>query len=173
MTNCNFRAQPLSRKDIRVYAKKLRKILHMSDAVCFDIVRVAEVFFPLMFGEKYSFEILPKEEMGHNHGLTNPETGKIMIREDIYDGACKGEGRDRLTIAHELGHFLLHNGITLGLARVDENEKVPTYCDPEWQATAFAGELLMDSDIIQNMSVPEVSRRCGVSMDAARYQKGH
>lgn len=173
MTEYNYRAQPLARKDIRAYAKKLRKLLRMSDVVYFDIVRVAEVFFPMMFGDKYSFEILPREEMGHNHGLTNPETGKIMIREDIYDGACKGEGRDRLTIAHELGHFLLHNGITLGLARVGENEKVPTYCNPEWQATAFAGELLMDADLIRDMSVSEVAIRCGVSMDAASYQKRH
>lgn len=173
MTGCNYRAQPLGRKDIRAYAKRIRRILHKTNEEYFDIIRVAEIFFPAIFGDRYSFEILSREEMGNNHGLTNPETGRVMIREDIYEGACRGEGRDRLTIAHELGHFLLHNGITLGLARVVENEKVPTYCNPEWQATAFAGELLMDSDIIRDMTVPEISKKCGVSIDAASFQKRH
>ena len=110
--------------------------------------------------------------MGNNHGLTNPDTGKVMIREDVYDRACRGKGRDRMTIAHELGHFLMHDGIVLGLARANEREKVPPYQDPEWQATAFAAEFLMDSDIIKNMSPDEIEKECGVSYEAACYQRG-
>ena len=32
----------------------------------------------------------------------------IKIREDVYERAIKGYGRDRFTLAHELGHFLMH-----------------------------------------------------------------
>ena len=109
--------------------------------------------------------------MGNNHGLTDPRTGKIFIREDVYEGACHGIGRDRMTLAHELGHFLLHDGIALGLARVGNDEHVPTYCDPEWQASAFAAEFLMDHDIIRLMTPEEVAEKCGVSLQAARFQK--
>jgi len=172
MSEVHYKSQPLSRSDIRHYAKKLRKNLLLEDAEYIDVIRLAEYIFPVLF-KKYgfSFEVMPQEIMGNNHGLTNPQSGQIFIREDVYDGACCGGGRDRLTIAHELGHFLLHDGVTLGLARTIGHEPIPTYCDPEWQATAFAGEFLMDHDIIAHMTVDEIVDRCKVSFDAARYQK--
>lgn len=77
-----------------------------------------------------------------------------------------------MTLAHELGHFLLHDGITLGLARVGGAEQIPIYCDPEWQASAFAGEFLVDHDLIRSMTPEEVADKCGVSLQAARIQKG-
>lgn len=154
-------------------AKEMRNRLGLKDRKHVDIVWLAEVIFPRFFSQyNYSFEVLPVEEMGTNHGLTNPDTGKVMIREDVYDRACQGKGRDRLTIAHELGHFLMHDGMTFGLARASKDEDIPPYCDPEWQATAFAAEFLMDSDIIRNMSPEEIAKECGVSLEAARYQKG-
>lgn len=171
MSIVKFRAQPLSRRAIRKYAKKLRSSLGLEHQKYIDIVYLAEVVFPAIFARyHYGFEVMSVNEMGANHGLTNPDTGKVMIREDIYNRACQGKGRDRLTIAHELGHFLLHDGVTIGLARAGENEKIPTYCDPEWQATVFAAEFLMDSDLIRNMSPEQISRECGVSFSAARFQ---
>lgn len=172
MSEERYRANPVSRMDIRNYAKALRKGLHLEAAEYVDIVRLMEYVFPEAFKRyNFSFEVLTKEELGRNHGLTDPRSGKIFIREDVYEGACRGNGRDRLTIAHELGHFLLHDGITLGLARVGVDESIPTYCDPEWQASAFAGEFLMDHDIIKSMSPEEVANRCGVSYQAACFQK--
>lgn len=172
MSEGHYKAQPLSRVDIRHYAKKLRSNLQLEKVEFIDVIRLAEYVFPVIF-KKYgfSFEIMPQEVMGSNHGLTNPQLGQVFIREDVYDGACTGVGRDRLTITHELGHFLLHDGVTLGLARTMDDESIPTYCDPEWQATAFAAEFLMDHDVISHLTVDEIVDRCGVSFDAARYQK--
>lgn len=173
MTDARYRANPVSRQDIRNYSKALRCNLHLEDTEYIDIIRLMEYVFPEAFKKyNFSFDILSKEELGKNHGLTNPKSGKIFIREDIYKGACHGVGRDRLTVAHELGHFLFHDGITLGLARARSDEHIPAYCDPEWQATAFAGEFLMDHDVIKNMTPEEVMRRCGVSYQAAIIQKG-
>ena len=105
------------------------------------------------------------------HGLTNPATKTIKIREDVYDRACEGHGRDRFTLAHELGHYLLHDDVTVGLARSGDGASVVTYCDPEWQANAFAGELLMPHDLIQNMSIGEIAAQCKVSYSAAELQR--
>ena len=172
MINARYRANPVSRQDIRNYSKSLRRNLHLENAEYVDIIRLMEYVFPELFKKySFSFEILSKEELGKNHGLTNLKSGKIFIREDVYKGACHGAGRDRLTVAHELGHFLLHDGITLGLARVRSDEHIPVYCDPEWQATAFAGEFLMDHDVIKSMTPEEVMHRCGVSYQAAITQK--
>ena len=172
MNENRYIAQAVSRKDIRNYAKDLRKCLRLENKEYIDIVWLMENVFPTLF-KRYNFsvEYLPKEAMGSNHGLSDPRSGKIFIREDVYEGACRGVGRDRLTFAHELGHFLLHNGVTIGLARAGEKEEIPIYCDPEWQATVFAAEFLMDHDLIQKMTVNEVAQRCGVSMQAAQIQK--
>lgn len=172
MSEKRLKAQPLSRGSIRQCAKEFREKLGLKDAEYIDVIWLVEYVCPKLF-KNYDFEmeIMSKDEMGNYHGLTDPESGHIYIREDVYDGACMGHGRDRFTIAHELGHFLLHDGITLGLAKVADDETIPVYCDPEWQANAFAGELLMDHDVIANMTVSEIAVKCGVSYDAAAYQK--
>lgn len=167
-----YRAQPLSRMDIRRFAKGCREKLGLANEVRIDILWLMENVFPVLF-RKYNFrlEIVTAEELGGNHGLTNPETGRILIREDVYEGAYRGNGRDRLTMTHEFAHFMMHDGVTLGLARVGEYESIPTYCDPEWQANAFAAEFLMDADLIRDMTPAEIAKQCGVSLQAATYQK--
>ena len=167
-------AEPLSRCEIRRYANHIKAKLCIGPLDKVDIVNLMENVMPELFkSQGYEFELLTREEMGNNHGLTDPISGKIYIREDIYEGACQGCGRDRLTMAHELGHYLLHNGARLGLARAMDNEEIPPYRDPEWQATAFAGEFLMDHDAIKSMDVNEIVERYGVSYAAAQYQKTH
>ncbi|MCC7510093.1 MAG: ImmA/IrrE family metallo-endopeptidase [Planctomycetes bacterium] len=57
----------------------------------------------------------------------------------------KGEGRSRFAVAHEAGHFWLHQSELRRLAIdevVDTDEDVPPYKAVEWQANAFAGALL-------------------------------
>lgn len=172
MSEVRYKAPPTSRRKIREFAQRLRKILGLENQAYVDIVALMECVFPIIFGDDhFSIEVIEKEKMGLNHGLTDPKRGKIYIREDVYEGACRGVGRDRLTMAHELGHVLLHKDVVTGLARVGDGEKVPTYCDPEWQASAFAGEFLMGHEVIQSMTVQEVAQRCGVSHQAAEVQK--
>lgn len=55
--------------------------------------------------------------MGAKHGETIPSENRIRIREDVYERACNGYGRDRLTMAHELGHLLLHRDDYFGERR--------------------------------------------------------
>lgn len=109
-----------------------------------------------------------KEEMGENHGLTLLDDKEMWLREDVYDGACSGKGRDRMTAAHELGHVLLHGRVTL--ARRLSQRVLPCE-DPEWQAKCFAGELLISVRHISSCrTIREASKLFGVSEDAARYQ---
>jgi Zn-dependent peptidase ImmA (M78 family) len=90
----------------------------------------------------------------------------MKIREDVYEGAVKGNPRDRFTLCHELGHYLLHQPQQISFAR----GAVPKYCDPEWQANTFAGELMAPSNLIQNMTVDEIAEQCGISKTAASIQ---
>ena len=94
----------------------------------------------------------------------------IKIRGDIYDGACNGNGRDRMTIAHEFAHFIMLCICGFELARTFDGKEPPIYCNPEWQAKCLAGELMIDSSLVKNMTIYEIRDKCGVSYDAARIQ---
>ena len=115
---------PLSLKQVRKCAERIRQIVGVKPDEYVDIVRIYEYFFPKI---GINFEVLTRNEMGTKHGETLIGKNTIHIREDIYDGACSGNGRDRLTMAHELGHLLLHRFDNISLAR-NENCTIPVYC---------------------------------------------
>lgn len=61
---------------------------------------LAEVF------EDFSYEIVEDDELPlGTHADTDVLTGHIRIKQSVYNNACNGNGRDRMTIAHEIGHF--------------------------------------------------------------------
>lgn len=161
-------AQPCSRKDLERFASSLRKMVGYSDTPKFPIVHFLEwVLYDHIDG--YSFEIVPVDEMPPGkHALAIPDDKKIIVREDIYTRAVAEQGRDRLTLGHELGHLLLHTGGRVMLARtMGISRPLKPYEDPEWQASAFAGELLIPRNLMFGKSVDEIMECCGVSRDAA------
>ncbi len=165
----NYKASAISRNDIRAYVHKIRKMIGMENNLYFPVVKFLENILPILISD-FQYEYPAVTEMGNLHGETYPSRNLIRIREDVYLGAVAGRGRDRLTIAHEIGHLLLHEDDAIALCRLDPGQKLKTYEDPEWQANAFGGELLASSYLIKGMSEAEVRLRCGVSSAAARCQ---
>lgn len=158
---------PRSRAAIREIAHMVRDVVSCT-VPRFPIVEVLEHVLPTLF-PRYVLEICDSTEMGVNHGLTYPEEWRIQLREDIYERACDGEGRDRMTLAHELGHLILHQNVAF--ARKSPDAAVPSYMDSEWQANCFGGELLVCSRHIQCCSnTADVERVFGVSSQAASTQ---
>ena len=167
MTRCI--AEPLSRKDIRRMAYIIRKIAGSHETLFFDIVRFLEVTLPKI-DESFSFVVLPKSVMGECHGLTYPDRNEIQIREDVYERACEGSGRDRMTMAHELFHLLQHEKENISFARVADDGEIETFRDPEWQSDAFGGELLVPHHLVRGMTAEQIADKCKVSIKAARCQ---
>ena len=157
---------PLSLKQIHKRCELIRTIFNIQLNEPVDIVKVFEYILTQIGVE---FEVVPKHEMGAKHGETIPSENRIRIREDVYERACNGYGRDRLTMAHELGHLLLHRVETITFAREDGD--IPPYKDPEWQANAFAGELLAPYEYIKDMSVIDIASYYGVTEKAASIQR--
>ncbi|SOY32038.1 hypothetical protein AMURIS_04791 [Acetatifactor muris] len=155
--------EPMSRNQIRDFTKAFRKIIGMENALYFPIVQFIEWVLPQM---GLDYEYVSEQEMGNAYGITHTGKGIMKIREDVYERAIKGNPRDRFTLCHELGHFLMHSPERVGFARGD----APAYMDPEWQANVFAGELMAPFDLVKNMSVSEISQKCGMSMQAAQVQ---
>lgn len=167
MTQCVAEAK--SRNDIRNAAKVIRILDGSENDMYFNIVKFMEIKLPKI-DSGFVFRVMPKSVMGECHGITFPDRNEIQIREDVYDRAVADSGRDRLTLAHELGHWFLHEKRNISYARMDEGAKIITYRDPEWQADAFGGEVLMLHNLIKGCSVFEVMDNCKVSEKAASYQ---
>ncbi|MBS7359050.1 MAG: hypothetical protein KIG53_00430 [Oscillospiraceae bacterium] len=143
--------------------------MNLTNELYFPIVEVLEMLHK--FDEDAHFEVVEADELEENeHAVTDIITKTIKIRSDVYEGACNGVGRDRMTIAHEFAHFITLCVCGFRLARSFGDVDIPPYRDPEWQAKCLAGELMIDSDLVKGMSSSEVSEKCGVSFDGADFQ---
>lgn len=107
--------------------------------------------------ETFNIHVAPVDQnrLPHAEGETFPNrNGKsveIVLREDAYDALERGgplENRARATLAHEVGHAVLHvpalrriGASPVGFRRVDSRQ-IPAYESSEWQAWVFAGALL-------------------------------
>ena len=121
--------------------------------------------------DDFSYEIVSDNELPSNtHADIDIRTGHIRIKESVYERACNGEGRDRMTIAHEIGHYFTLCFCGFKLQRNFSRSKVQTYKDPEWQAKCFAGEFMISKRLTKSMSPFEIVQACGVSFDAAEVQ---
>lgn len=166
-------AKGKSREQLKETARLIRKIQGVENELYFPILDFVEKTLPLLIPE-FTFRVGEKAEMGEYEGLTFPERNEIVIRADVYDGAHNGGGRERLTIAHELYHYLEHSKDTVAFARTGKSS-IPAYLDPEWQADAFGGELLVPYDLAKALTVDQIVEACGVSHRAAevQYSKMH
>lgn len=165
----SYKAQGIFRNDIRHIGREIRRGICMENVMYFPIVPFLENILPLLIPD-FLLEIVPKKEMGNKHGETYPSKNLIRIREDVYLNAIAGCGRDRLTIAHEIGHLFLHDDASIALCRLEPYEMLKPYEDPEWQADAFGGELLAPSYLIKGLAIRDVQEKCGVSEPAAAVQ---
>lgn len=163
-----IRCEPLSRERIRQYAFNVRKILSLENKFYFPVIKFLEIM-PEIFPE-FSFEIVDDEELEYNKfAETDIESKTIKIKNSVYQGACSGSGMDRFIIVHEIGHFLMLSLCKLKFARCTAKPK--PYEDPEWQADAFAGELLVPHHLIKGTEDPKyIAKICGVSLRAAKIQ---
>lgn len=160
----NLKAQPRSRIEIRRLAEEIKESLNLN---LDDKINIIEVFEHLALLLGYEYEIVCDNEMRNNYGETDLSNKVIRIRESVYIGATNGIPRDRFTIAHEIGHFILHcNGYSL--CRTDK--EVRPFEDPEWQANTFAAEFLVATSKIKGYSINRVSSIYGVSKEVAAIQ---
>lgn len=161
-----------SRKDLRNLAMILRKHLGLENRLWVPIVELLDVLAEILEG--FSYEIVPDHAMSPGtHAETDIRTGHITIKESVYERACNGEGRDRMTIAHEIGHFFTLCFCGFKLQRNFKRQEVKPFNDPEWQAKCFAGEFMVARHLTEDMSVSQIVETCGVSIDAADYQHNH
>jgi len=163
-----LKAKPMSRKDIRTIAKRVRVMCNVPIDMAFPIVDVMENFLSGLDEDDYVLEITDSHELGSKYALTIPEKKVVKVRQDVYEEACKGDPHHLFTLAHELGHAILHKDTTVSFARDTEIIK---HCErPEWQANTFAGELIAPADEVKGMTEDEVVSKYKCSYKVAQIQ---
>jgi len=161
-------AQPCSRNNLRHLAMKIRRMIKAENILYFPVVKLLELM-PVLFG--CCFRIVEDWELPSDvHAETDVLNHLIHIKQSVYDGACNGNGRDRMTIAHEIGHYLLICVLGFKLQRSFEGSAIQKWRDPEWQAKCFAGELLIAEHLVKGMTPNQIAKACGVSVHAAETQ---
>lgn len=165
---------PTSRLLLRDVANKFRETF-FQNGLYVNVLSLIEVF-PIYF-PKCVIVVVSDEEMEEGTPTTIEEnlldeTGKytIRIKESVYERACNGSGGDRMHIIHEMSHYILieEYGFKPLTARSYGNIVVRYKpCSMEWQAKALAGEIMMPYEMTNGMAVYEISKKCGVSNEAA------
>jgi Zn-dependent peptidase ImmA (M78 family) len=116
-------------------------------------------------------------------GMTFPD-GRVILSEETYRGAHDGLGRPRFTVVHECYHGIRHRE-QIRRALIDSGELVlcrrqivKPFRDPEWQANAFSGALLMPAPMVRMLAAKQsrsllpatMREEFGVSTQAAEVR---
>ena len=158
-------AEPLSSNQINNIAYKIRSLVGLQEQLYFPILEFVEEVIPKIDSD-FVFIVEEKNNMIDKYAYYDHVKNEMVVREDVYDMAYAGNGRHRFTIAHELGHYILHqDGVKM--CRIAGNERLVAYLDPEWQANTFASAILMPKHLIDGMAAYEISIKCGTSSQAA------
>lgn len=174
-------ACPLRTVDIRNIAKIVReKLLGIPPDRFINMADILDVLSFKLSKHRFDYVVLPdgdsifKED---EEAKTNIVTGEIFFKESVIQQAThKRYCRANFTIAHEIGHFVLHRVFNLiTFSRGTSESQNLIYRNPEWQADTFASELLMSYEECLDLSPEEIRRKYHVSKSAAqtRYNKLH
>lgn len=82
---------------------------------------------------------LERNDMGILLGETRPADKIIALRNDVYEGMCRGEQEHLFTAAHELGHMVMHSNLAFARMEADSQFILVSY---EKEADLFAEALL-------------------------------
>lgn len=161
-----FKANPCSRAELSEMAWRVRKFSGYTTVPAFPIVELIEHklmdYCPLV--------VLEDSECGDKEAWIVSGQREIYVRDSVYEAAVNGNPRARFTLAHELGHRVFHTIKQIMPCSIEDMVNLKLYQDPEWQADAFAGELLAPTRMIQGLSISEICDQFAVSYDCARIQ---
>jgi hypothetical protein len=113
----------------------------------FAMLKVFEGGLKKEFDIGYGVEPLPFGEEGKFNFATN----EIILGERAYDDLTRDGERARFTVAHEIGHGLMHGGFmraTSGRVKAFARSSIPAFKDPECQANRFGSEFLLPTMLV-------------------------
>jgi hypothetical protein len=175
----DYRVKPRSDAEIRGLAQKARAGFGFTNVPRLDpIACLKRESIETAFGKKrLFFEVRPDAELAQDEAFTSygclsngQPFVRITVRDSVYRQARLGLGRARMTLAHEIGHAIMHEGVRM--ARRSRGNlryaSIATYESAEHHARIFAAALLIHPESAEKLdSGEEISVEFGVSIEAA------
>lgn len=162
-----------SRDEVEQSAEHLRRVLDPLDQWAPDILELIKRAKDLEGFSEPQVIFLPDAEMEGAEARAEFNPPRIYIRKSLETDVIANGARARATIAHELGHLVLHPGLpkprkTLGNSKV---VNLSSATSAEAQAWWFARAFLMPSwKMAQVNSAEELSTKCKVSTAIAKIR---
>jgi hypothetical protein len=153
---------------IESYAERLHALLGLTHDPRFNIISIVEIDLPRQL-PYLSIEILERRELSVA-AHTEFDPSRVLIREDVYEGAYRDDPKSRFTIAHEIGHLCLHWGYAMPRLPPESPRFVRerTKARVEAEANLFASAFLMPRAVALKFNKPaRLANICGVSELAA------
>ena len=161
------KTNPISCKDIKRIASNLRKQFNISENSYFPIY---EVICKLENKGLITIQIMDNNDSLFDENVPafyNSYDNFIYIKESVLEEYENNEYRSNFTLAHEFFHFIQHKVLSFNFEEVDT---CVAYCDPEWQANEFAGQLLIPDKYI-DLEINELIDKFHVSEYCALTRK--
>ena len=172
----DFRVPPLSDSQIREIASRVRESYGLPRTRPVNVIRCLETEWVLALSgrKRLQYILCDDNELPESDGRTEvSEFVRVSLRRSVHNLAKFGDGRARMTLAHELAHAVLHSGLTLHRRVAASGATVLSKVRPsesaEHQAKVFAAAFLIQDDVAYELESPEaISLEFGVSLEAAR-----
>jgi Zn-dependent peptidase ImmA (M78 family) len=169
----DFKVDPRSAKEIEALTLAWRYALGVQNDWAPNMLRLLEIELSRL-PKLSQFALITRSdlEIGDAEAYTQFNPPHIVIRNSVYQLARKRDGRSRMTLAHELGHLVMHPGASkLRSDFPPTANKLKPYESAEWQANKFASLFLMPIHVIRELTSPsQISESCQVSLQAAQIR---
>lgn len=166
-----LKVPPLSLTEIEEKANKTRDVLGHSGPI--KIVKLIEFVLPKVIPQ-FNFEPVEDAILEGELARTWPDKYFMQMTNSVYEGACAGDGSCNYTLAHELGHLVLHKNIEPSFALAKDKPKYDSFFNSEWQADNFADFFMMPTSDVRATceTIEDIQKRYCVSRgDAERRFK--
>jgi len=169
----DYMTKPTSRAELRIIAKWFRNRFGCKNKLRFDVIDAFERF--PSFTDNVVTQVIEDNDISSMPleipaSCTEASDGtiEILVRQKVYDGACKGVGGYRAHILHEMCHaVLIMMGFRPIMGRAFSNNQIEPCRSMEWQAKALAGEILVPYEETKGMSLRQIKFYCKVSQACA------
>jgi Zn-dependent peptidase ImmA (M78 family) len=172
----DYRVKGRSNLEIRQLAKKTREFFGVVEERHVDVLTclTSKSIWTVNGKKRLNFLVRPDFEMGTSDGMTShsKDVVTIAVKQSVHDNAFMGDGRARNTLAHELGHAVMHNGIEMprrALGNVTPKWlKSKPFESAEHQVRVFAPAFLINDLIAETLaSAGDISIEFGISLESA------
>jgi hypothetical protein len=168
-----FTSQGLNTRKMMAEAMKYRHEFDMAYVELVDIVSILEFRLVERY-PKFRLVIRTDSDMRED-AMTEPHLDRITVRRSVYMAACEDDVEARFTLAHELGHFLLHRekNVQMHKDQLGANQNISGMCaieSTEDQADMFARHFLAPPHLtFEHKSAPEqLAALAGIPLRIAR-----